>query len=82
MKEMFPGIENKAELKLPDYVDGYGELTRQPGLAGNFIPALKAPGIPNLYFASDTYLERSLAINGAALSGIKCLDQIIKDLKK
>jgi prolycopene isomerase len=82
LKEMFPGIEDKVEWKLPYYVDGCDGLARQPGLVGNFKPALKAPGIPNLYFAGDTYLGRGLAINSAALSGMKCADLILKDLKR
>lgn len=82
LKDMFPGIENKVDWKLPYYVDGCDGLARQPGLVGNFKPALKAPGIPNLYFAGDTYLGRGLAINSAALSGMKCADLILKELKK
>jgi len=82
LKEMFPGIEKKVEWKLPYYVDGCDGLARQPGLVGNFKPGLKAPGIPNLYFAGDTYLGRGLAINSAALSGMKCADLILKDLGK
>jgi len=82
LKDMFPGIEKKVEWKLPYYVDGCDGLARQPGLVGNFKPALKAPGIPNLYFAGDTYLGRGLAINSAALSGMKCADLILKELNK
>jgi len=82
LKDMFPGIEKKVEWKLPYYVDGCDGLARQPGLVGNFKPALKAPGIPNLYFAGDTYQGRGLAINSAALSGMKCADLILKELKK
>jgi len=81
LREMFPGIEEKVEWKLPYYVDGCDGLARQPGLVGNFKPALKAPGIPNLYFAGDTYLGRGLAINGAARSSMKCADLIMKDMK-
>jgi len=82
LKEMFPGIEDKTEWKLPYYVDGCDGLARQPGLVGNFKPALKAPGIPNLYFAGDTYLGRGLAINGAARSSMRCADIILEDLKR
>ncbi len=82
LKDMFPGLESKVEWKLPYYVDGCDGLARQPGLVGNFKPGLKAPGIPNLYFAGDTYLGRGLAINSAALSGMKCADLILKDLKR
>ena len=82
LKEMFPGIEKKVEWKLPYYVDGCDGLARQPGLVGNFKPGLKAPGIPNLYFAGDTYQGRGLAINSAALSGMKCADLILKELGK
>ncbi len=82
LKEMFPGLEEKLEWRLPYYVDGCDGLARQPGLVGNFKPALQAPGIPNLFFAGDTYLGRGLAINGAALSGMKCADLILKDLGK
>lgn len=82
IKEMFPGIEQKVEWRLPYYVDGCDGLARQPGLVGNFKPALQAPGIPNLYFAGDTYLGRGLAINGAALSGMRCADLILKEIAK
>jgi phytoene dehydrogenase-like protein len=82
LKEMFPGIENKLEWKFPYYVDGCDGLARQPGLVGNYKPGLIAPGIPNLYFAGDTYQGRGLAINSAALSGMKCADLILKELKK
>jgi phytoene dehydrogenase-like protein len=81
VKEMFPGIEDKIEWRLPYYVDGCDGLARKPGLVGNFKPGLKAPGIPNLYFAGDTYVGRGLAINGAALSGMKCADLILRDMK-
>jgi phytoene dehydrogenase-like protein len=81
VKEMFPGIEDKVEWRLPYYVDGCDGLARKPGLVGNFKPGLKAPGIPNLYFAGDTYVGRGLAINGAALSGMRCADLILKDMK-
>lgn len=80
IKEMFPGIEDKLEWRLPYYVDGCDGLARQPGLVGNFKPALQAPGVHNLYFAGDTYLGRGLAINGAALSSMKCADLILKEL--
>ena len=82
MKEMFPGLEEKLEWRLPYYVDGCDGLARQPGLVGNYKPGLIAPGIPNLFFAGDTYQGRGLAINGAALSSMKCADLILKELKK
>lgn len=82
MKEMFPGLEEKLEWRLPYYVDGCDGLARQPGLVGAFKPGLVAPGIPNLYFAGDTYQGRGLAINGAALSSMKCADLILKELMK
>jgi len=80
IKEMFPGIEQRIEWKLPYYVDGCDGLARKPGLVGNFKPGLKAPGIPNLYFAGDTYQGRGLAMNSAALSGVKCADLILNDI--
>jgi prolycopene isomerase len=82
LKDMFPGIEAKTEWRLPYYVDGCDGLARQPGLVGNFKPGLKAPGIPNLYFAGDTYRGRGLAINSAAQSGLLCADRILKELKE
>ncbi|MBT8491156.1 MAG: FAD-dependent oxidoreductase, partial [Deltaproteobacteria bacterium] len=82
VKEMFPGIESKVEWKVPYYVDGCDGLARQPGLVGNFKPSLTAPGIPNLYFAGDTYIGRGLAMNGAALSSMMCADIILKELGK
>ena len=82
IKEMFPGIEDKVEWRLPYYVDGCDGLARKPGLVGNFKPGLRAPGIPNLYFAGDTYVGRGLATNGAALSAMKCADLIVHALKK
>ncbi len=78
IKEMFPGVEQKLEWRLPYYVDGCDGLARKPGLVGNFKPGLRAPGIPNLYFAGDTYVGRGLATNGAALSAMKCADLILK----
>ncbi|MCD6571318.1 MAG: NAD(P)/FAD-dependent oxidoreductase [Deltaproteobacteria bacterium] len=82
VKEMFPGIEKKMEWRLPYYVDGCDGLARKPGLVGNFKPGLMAPGIPNLYFAGDTYVGRGLATNGAALSAMKCADLILKEVAK
>ncbi len=81
LKEMYPGLEEKLEWRLPYYVDGCDGLARQPGLVGNFKPGFNAPGIPNLYFAGDTYLGRGLATNGAALSAMKCADVILKEMK-
>lgn len=80
LKEMFPGIEERMEWRIPYYVDGCDGLARQPGLVGNFKPSLKAPGVPNLFFAGDTYSGRGLAINSAALSAMNCADLILKDL--
>jgi phytoene dehydrogenase-like protein len=80
LKEMFPGIEEKMEWRIPYYVDGCDGLARQPGLVGNFKPSLNAPGVPNLYFAGDTYSGRGLAINSAAVSAMNCADLILKDL--
>lgn len=82
VKEMFPGIEAKVEWKLPYYVDGCDGLARKPGLVGGFKPDLKAPGIPNLYFAGDTYIGRGLAANGAAKSSMLCADLILQDLER
>ena len=82
IKEMFPGIEKKVEWKIPYYVDGCDGLARKPGLVGNFKPGIQAPGIPNLYFAGDTYIGRGLATNGAALSAMKCADLILKEMEK
>jgi prolycopene isomerase len=47
---------------------------------GGFKPALSAPGIPNLFFAGDTYIGRGLALNGAAKSAMLCADGILKQL--
>ena len=80
VKEMFPGIEAKVEWKLPYYVDGCDGLARKPGLVGNFKPGLRAPGIPNLFFAGDTYVGRGLATNGAAKSAMLCADLILETL--
>jgi protoporphyrinogen oxidase len=81
IKEMFPGIENKVEWKIPYYVDGCDGLARKPGLVGNYKVSLQAPGIPNLFFAGDTYIGRGLAINSAALSAMNCADLILKTIK-
>jgi len=81
VKEMFPGIEAKVEWKLPYYVDGCDGLARKPGLVGNFKPGLRAPGIPNLFFAGDTYIGRGLATNGAAKSAMLCADLILETLR-
>ena len=82
IKEMFPGIEGKVEWKIPYYVDGCDGLARKPGLVGNFKPGLQAPGIPNLFFAGDTYRGRGLATNGAALSAMRCADLILHSIKE
>lgn len=81
IKEMFPGIEGKLAWKLSYYVDGCDGLARRPGLVGKFKPGLKAPGIPNLFFAGDTYLGRGLATNSAARSAMLCADLILETLK-
>jgi len=78
IKQMFPGIEKKIEWRLPYYVDGCDGLARKPGLVGNFKPGLVAPGIPNLFFAGDTYVGRGLAANGAAKSAMLCADLILQ----
>jgi len=77
VKEMFPGIEGKVVWKVPYYVDGCDGLARKPGLVGRFKPDLRAPGIPNLFFAGDTYTGRGLATNGAARSAMLCADLIL-----
>jgi protoporphyrinogen oxidase len=81
LKEMFPGIEEKTEFKIPYYVDGCDGLARKPGLVGKYKVSLQAPGIPNLFFAGDTYIGRGLAINSAARSAMKCADLILKRIK-
>ncbi len=77
IKEMFPGIGEKMEWRLPYYVDGCDGLARKPGLVGRFKPELRAPGIPNLFFAGDTYQGRGLAANSAARSAMMCADLIL-----
>ncbi len=77
LAEMFPGIWDAVEWELPYYVAGCDGLARKPGLVGDFKPKLQAPGIPNLYFAGDTYVGRGLAMNGAALSAMLCADLIL-----
>jgi len=77
LAEMFPGIWEAVEWELPYYVAGCDGLARKPGLVGDFKPKLQAPGIPNLYFAGDTYVGRGLAMNGAALSAMLCADLIL-----
>jgi len=79
IREMFPGIDDKVEWKIPYFVDGCDGLARKPGLVGNFKPALTAPGISNLFFAGDTYIGRGLAANGAARSAMHCADIILKN---
>ncbi|AFM28005.1 phytoene desaturase family protein [Desulfomonile tiedjei] len=80
IKEMFPGIEDKLEWRIPYYVDGCDGLARKPGLVGNFKPGLRAPGVTNLFFAGDTYVGRGLAANGAAKSAMLCADLILSTL--
>jgi len=77
LKEMFPGIEESVEWKIPYFVAGCDGLARKPGLVGRFKPALKAPSVGGLYFAGDTYQGRGLAANGAALSAMHCADLIL-----
>ena len=82
LQEMFPGIEEAVEWKIPYYVAGCDGLARKPGLVGRFKPGLKAPGVENLYFAGDTYQGRGLATNGAALSAMHCADMILAGARK
>jgi len=82
VKEMFPGVEKKVEWKIPYYVDGCDGLARKPGLVGRFKPGLQAPGIPNLFFAGDTYVGRGLAVNGASHSAMLCADLMLNCLRK
>ena len=83
MKEMFPGLEEKLEWRLPYYVDGCDGLARQPGLVGNYKPGLVGPGHSQpLLYRRHLSVGRGLAINGAALSRMKCADLILKELKK
>jgi prolycopene isomerase len=76
--DMFPGIADAVEWKVPYYVAGCDGLARKPGLVGDFKPKLQAPGVDNLFFAGDTYVGRGLAMNGAALSAMQCADLILK----
>ncbi len=80
--EMFPGIEEWVEWRIPYYVAGCDGLARKPGLVGRFKHGLKAPGVSNLYFAGDTYQGRGLATNGAALSAMQCADLILAERKE
>jgi prolycopene isomerase len=77
LAEMFPGIEDAVEWKVPYYVVGCDGLARKPGLVGDFKPKLQAPGVDNLFFAGDTYIGRGLAMNGAASSAMQCADLIL-----
>lgn len=82
IEDMFPGINEAVEWKIPYYVAGCDGLARKPGLVGRFKPKLTAPGITGLYFAGDTYKGRGLAMNGAALSAMLCADLILSAYKK
>ncbi len=80
LSEMFPGIADAVEWKVPYYVAGCDGLARKPGLVGEFKPKLQAPGVDGLYFAGDTYIGRGLAMNGAALSAMQCADLILSKM--
>lgn len=79
MKEMWPGMEDKLEWRIPYYTLGCDGLARKPMQTGKFKPDIKAPGIKGLYFAGDTYRGRSIGMNGAAHSGMLCADTIISE---
>lgn len=79
MKEMWPGMEEKLEWRIPYYTLGCDGLARKPMHTGRFKPDLKAPGVEGLYFAGDTYRGRGLALNGAANSGMQCADMILQE---
>ncbi|MFW6113732.1 MAG: FAD-dependent oxidoreductase [Actinomycetota bacterium] len=79
--EMFPGIEEAVEWKIPYYVAGCDGLARKPGLVEGFKPKLQASGVEGLYFAGDTYTGRGLAMNSAALSAMHCADLILSHLE-
>jgi hypothetical protein len=80
IKKMFPGINEKVECRIPYYVNGCEGLARKPGLVGNSKSGLSAPGIPNPFFAGNTYVGRGLASNGAPRCVMLCADLILKTL--
>lgn len=78
IQEMFPGIDEKVEWKFTYKCVGCDGLARKPGQVGAFKPDVVAPGVEGLYFASDTFRGRGLALNSAALSGWNCAEKVLE----
>ncbi len=77
IKELYAFADEEVEFALPYFTTGCDGLARKPGLTGDFKPDVRAPGVDGLFFAGDTYLGRGLAIEGAALSAILCVESIL-----
>ncbi len=76
--DMWPGMEEKVEWRIPYKCIGCDGLARKPMQTGKFKPDVKAPEIEGLYFAGDTYRGRGIGINAAANSAMLCAETILQ----
>lgn len=77
--DMWPGMEDKVEWKLPYKCIGCDGLARKPMQTGKYKPDVKAPEVEGLYFAGDTYRGRGIGLNSAANSSMLCAETVLQD---
>jgi phytoene dehydrogenase-like protein len=74
---MYPGLANPTwRRRHLVYEPSFGVI-QKPGLVGMYRPHWRAPNIPNLLFASETFKSRGIGVDRAARAGLTAAEAIL-----
>jgi uncharacterized protein with NAD-binding domain and iron-sulfur cluster len=74
---MVPGLANPTwRRRHLVYEPSFGVI-QKPGLVGMYRPNWRAPNIPNLFFASETFKSRGIGVDRAARAGLTAAEAIL-----
>ncbi len=74
---MYPGLKNPIWRRRTLVFDpGFGVI-QKPCLVGSYRPHWRAPNIPGLYFASETFKSRGIGVDRAARAALTCVEDYL-----
>ncbi|MBM3676856.1 MAG: NAD(P)/FAD-dependent oxidoreductase, partial [Actinobacteria bacterium] len=77
IKRMYPGLANPVWRRRHLVHEPSFGVYQKPGLVGSYRPQWRAPNIPNLYFASETFKSRGIGVDRAARAGLTAAEGIL-----
>jgi phytoene dehydrogenase-like protein len=77
IKRMYPGLANPVWRRRHLVQEPSFGVYQKPGLVGSYRPQWRAPNIPNLYFASETFKSRGIGVDRAARAGLTAAEGIL-----